>query len=42
MVPVLCVVVIAADDGTLYDLFTSWYPAMPADDGQPLPFAAAA
>ena len=29
-------------DGTLHDLFTSWYPAMPANDGQPLPLAAAA
>jgi hypothetical protein len=29
-------------DGTLRDLFTTWYPAMPANDGQPLPFAAAA
>ncbi|WP_429650243.1 ISKra4 family transposase [Skermanella aerolata] len=29
-------------DGTLYDLFTSWYPAMPANDVQPAPFAAAA
>jgi hypothetical protein len=29
-------------DGTLRDLFTSWYPAMPANDGQPLPLAAAA
>ena len=29
-------------DGTLRDLFTIWYPAMPANDGQPLTFAAAA
>jgi hypothetical protein len=29
-------------DGTLHDLFTSWYPAMPANDGQPLPLTAAA
>ena len=29
-------------DGTLRDLFTSWYPAMPANDVQPLPLAAAA
>jgi hypothetical protein len=29
-------------DGTLHDLFTSWYPAMPANNGQPLPLAAAA
>ena len=29
-------------DGTLRDLFTSWYPAMPANDGQPAPLAAAA
>ena len=30
-------------DGTLRDLFTTWYPAMPANDGQPLTtFAAAA
>jgi hypothetical protein len=29
-------------DGTLHDLFTSWYPAMPANDVQPAPFAAAA
>jgi hypothetical protein len=29
-------------DGTLRDLFTTWYPAMPANDGQPLPLAAAA
>ena len=29
-------------DGTLHDLFTTWYPAMPANDGQPLPFTAAA
>jgi hypothetical protein len=29
-------------DGTLHDLFTSWYPAMPANDGQPASFAAAA
>jgi hypothetical protein len=29
-------------DGTLHDLFTTWYPAMPANDGQPLPLAAAA
>jgi hypothetical protein len=29
-------------DGTLRDLFTSWYPAMPANDGQPLPLAVAA
>ena len=24
-------------DGTLHDLFTTWYPAMPANDGQPHP-----
>jgi hypothetical protein len=29
-------------DGTLHDLFTTWYPAMPANDGQALPPAAAA
>ena len=29
-------------DGTLRDLFTTWYPAMPANDGQPAPLAAAA
>ena len=30
-------------DGTLHDLFTTWYPAMAANDGQPLTtFAAAA
>ncbi len=29
-------------DGTLHDLFTTWYPAMAANDGQPLPLAAAA
>jgi hypothetical protein len=29
-------------DGTLRDLFTTWYPAMPANDGQPIPLAAAA
>jgi hypothetical protein len=29
-------------DGTLHDLFTTWYPAMPANDVQPLPLAAAA
>ena len=29
-------------DGTLHDLFTSWYPAMPANDVQPAPLAAAA
>jgi hypothetical protein len=29
-------------DGTLRDLFTTWYPAMPANEGQPLPLAAAA
>jgi hypothetical protein len=29
-------------DGTLRDLFTTWYPAMPANDVQPLPLAAAA
>ena len=29
-------------DGTLRDLFTTWYPAMPANNGQPLTFAAAA
>ena len=28
-------------DGTLRDLFTSWYPAMPANDVQPLFLAAA-
>jgi hypothetical protein len=28
-------------DGTLHDLFTTWYPAMPANDVQPAPFAAA-
>jgi len=29
-------------DGTLHDLFTSWYPAMPANDVQPTALAAAA
>jgi hypothetical protein len=29
-------------DGTLHDLFTPLYPAMPANDVQPAPFAAAA
>jgi hypothetical protein len=29
-------------DGTLRDLFTSWYPAMPANDVQPAPLASAA
>ena len=29
-------------DGTLHDLFTTWYPAMPANDAQPTPLAAAA
>jgi hypothetical protein len=29
-------------DGTLHDLFTTWYPAMPANDVQPLPLVAAA
>ena len=29
-------------DGTLRDLFTSWYPAMPANDDQALPLLAAA
>ena len=29
-------------DGTLHDLFTTWYPAMPANDVQPAPLAAAA
>src|SRR5688572_6002638 len=29
-------------DGTLHDLFTTWYPAMPANDVQPASFAAAA
>ena len=29
-------------DGTLRDLFTTWYPAMPANDVQPASFAAAA
>ena len=29
-------------DGTLRDLFTTWYPAMPANDVQPAPLAAAA
>src|SRR4029450_6660899 len=29
-------------DGTLHDLFTSWYPAMPVNDVQAPPFAAAA
>jgi hypothetical protein len=28
-------------DGTLHDLFTPLYPAMPANDVQPAPFAAA-
>ena len=29
-------------DGTLRDLFTNWYPAMPANDVQFAPFAVAA
>jgi hypothetical protein len=29
-------------DGTLHDLFTTWYPAMPANDVQRAPSAAAA
>jgi hypothetical protein len=29
-------------DGTLRDLFTTWYPAMPANDVQPTPLAVAA
>jgi hypothetical protein len=29
-------------DATLHDLFTSWYPAMLANDVQPAPFVAAA
>jgi hypothetical protein len=29
-------------DGTLHNLFTTWYPAMPVNDVQPLPLAAAA
>src|SRR3954453_4592353 len=29
-------------DGTLRDLFTTWYPAMPANDVQPTSFATAA
>ena len=29
-------------DGTLHDLFTTWYPAMPANDVQPIALAAAA
>ena len=29
-------------DGTLRDLFTTWYPAMPANDVQPTSLAAAA
>jgi hypothetical protein len=29
-------------DGTLHDLFTPWYPAMPANDVQPASFATAA
>jgi hypothetical protein len=29
-------------DGTLRDLFTTWYPAMAANDGQASPAAAAA
>ena len=29
-------------DGTLRDLFTTWYPAMAANDGQASPVAAAA
>ena len=29
-------------DGTLHDLFTPLYPAMPANNVQPAPFAAAA
>jgi hypothetical protein len=29
-------------DGTLRDLFTTWYPAMPVNDVQLAPFAAAA
>jgi hypothetical protein len=29
-------------DGTLRDLFTTWYPAMAANDAQPTSLAAAA
>ena len=29
-------------DGTLHDLFTTWYPAMAANDAQPTSLAAAA
>jgi hypothetical protein len=29
-------------DGTLHDLFTTWYPAMPANDVQPTSLDAAA
>jgi hypothetical protein len=29
-------------DGTLHNLFTTWYPTMPVNDVQPLPLAAAA
>ena len=29
-------------DGTLRDLFTTWYPTMPVNDVQLAPFAAAA
>ena len=29
-------------DGTLRDLFTTWYSAMPANDVQPIPFTVAA
>ena len=29
-------------DGTLHDLFTTWFPAMPANDVQPTSLAAAA
>jgi len=29
-------------DGTLHDLVTTWYPAMPANDVQPALYAAAA
>jgi hypothetical protein len=29
-------------DGTLHDLFTPLHPAMPANNVQPVPFAAAA
>jgi hypothetical protein len=32
----------AADDLKKLHLFTTWYPAMPANDGQPLSLAAAA